>query len=118
MRERGCAQVGRCRIKILLEGQLVAKNFILSISDDYPESYWLKIKMLSGEDSGVFKEGVAVSKDLKICFEGSKRVSTSKLLGYDFLYSDGPNDFATTLRINEGRKYFWCSVCGCGSTDR
>ncbi|GLO11386.1 hypothetical protein PPUJ20005_53580 [Pseudomonas putida] len=91
MTERGCAQVGRCRIKILLEGQLVAKKFILSISDDYPESYWLKIKMLSGEDSGVFKEGVAVSKDLKICFEGSKRVRASKLLGCDFLYSDGPN---------------------------
>lgn len=69
----------------------MAKNFILSISDDYPESYWLKIKMLSGEESGVFKEGVAVSKDIKVCFEGSKRVSASKLLSYDFFYSDGPN---------------------------
>lgn len=97
----------------------MAKNFILSISDDYPESYWLKIKMLSGEESGVFKDGVAVSKDIKVCFEGSKRVSVSKLLSYDFFYSDGPQfDFATALRINEGRKYFWCSVCGCESTDR
>lgn len=69
----------------------MAKNFILSISDDYPESYWLKIKMLSGEESGVFKDGVAVSKDIKVCFEGSKRVSVSKLLSYDFFYSDGPN---------------------------
>ena len=69
----------------------MAKNFILSISEDYPESYWLKIKMLSGEESGVFKEGVAVSKDIKVCFEASKRVSFSKLLSYDFFYSDGPN---------------------------
>jgi len=69
----------------------VAKNFILSISDDYPESYWLKTKMLSGEDSGIFKECVVVSKDIKVCFEGPKRVSASKLLSYDFFFSDGPN---------------------------
>lgn len=69
----------------------MVRNHILSISDDYPESYWLKVKMLSGEESGVFKEGVAVSKDIKVCFEGSKRVSASKLLSYDFFYSDGPN---------------------------
>lgn len=69
----------------------MAKNFILSISDDYPESYWLKVKMLSGENCGVFKEGVAVSKDIKVCFEGPKRISASKLLSYDFFFSDGPN---------------------------
>ncbi|PVZ37270.1 hypothetical protein [Pseudomonas sp. CC120222-01a] len=50
----------------------MAKNFILAISEDYPESYWLKIKMLSGEDSGIFKEGVIVSEDIKVCFEGRK----------------------------------------------
>ena len=68
----------------------MAKNFILSISDDYPESYWLKTKMLSGEDSGIFKECVVVSKDIKVCFEGPKRVSTSKLLSYDFFSVTGP----------------------------
>lgn len=69
----------------------MAKNFILSIAEDYPESYWLKIKMLSGGDSGIFKEGVAVGNDIKVYFEGSKKVNTAKLLSYDFFFSDGPN---------------------------
>ncbi len=68
----------------------MVRNHILSISDDCPESYWLKVKMLSGEESVVFKEGMAVSKDIKVCFEGSKRVSASKLLSYDFFTVTGP----------------------------
>ncbi|EKT4468948.1 hypothetical protein QEL93_004390 [Pseudomonas putida] len=69
----------------------MAKNFILSISEDYPESYWLKVKMLSGGDSGIFKEGMAIEEGIKVCFEGAKRVNASKLLAYDFFFSDGPN---------------------------
>jgi hypothetical protein len=69
----------------------VTKNFILSIAKYYPESYWLKIKMLSGGNSSVFKEGVVVGRGVKVCFEGAKRVSASKLLAYDFFFSDGPN---------------------------
>lgn len=69
----------------------MAKNFILTISEEYPESYWLKIKMLSGEESGIFKEGVAVGERIKVCFEAAKKVNASKLLIYDFFFSDGPN---------------------------
>lgn len=69
----------------------MAKNFILTISDEYPEGYWLKMKMLSGQDSGIFKEGVVVDNDIKVCFEVAKRVSASRLLAYDFFFSDGPN---------------------------
>lgn len=69
----------------------MAKNFILSISEDYPESYWLKIKMFSGGGSGIFKECLVVGEDIKVCFEAAKKVSASKLLSYDFLFSDGPN---------------------------
>jgi hypothetical protein len=47
----------------------VAKNFILTISDEYPEGHWLKMRVLSGQDSGIFKEGVVVDKDIKVCFE-------------------------------------------------
>jgi hypothetical protein len=83
----------------------VAKNYILSISEDYPESYWLKIKMLSGEDSGIFKEGVDVGKNVEVRFEGAKRVSASKLLAYDFFFSDGPNLISPRLHalmVKEG----------------
>jgi len=69
----------------------VAENFVLYISDDYPESYWLKAKVLTGEDPGIFKEGVVVSDAVRVVFECSKKISIKKLLDYDFFYSDGPN---------------------------
>lgn len=69
----------------------MANNFILSIAEDYPESYWLKAKILLGEDISIFKECIIIGKDIKVRFEGSKKVSTSKLLSYDFFFSDGPN---------------------------
>ncbi|WP_343600279.1 hypothetical protein [Pseudomonas sp.] len=63
----------------------------MTISEEYPESYWLKMKMLSDQDSGIFKEGVIVDKEIKVCFEVAKKVSSSRLLAYDFFFSDGPN---------------------------
>lgn len=69
----------------------MASNYILCISDDYPESYWLKAKVLSGEDSGIFKEGVVVSEAINVRFESAKKISVSKFMTYDFFFSDGPN---------------------------
>ncbi|WDY56479.1 imm11 family protein [Pseudomonas sp. PSKL.D1] len=69
----------------------MADKFMLSISHDYPEAYWLKTHILTGEDSGVFKEGVAVDGDIKARFECSGSISEVRFLRYDFLFSDGPN---------------------------
>ncbi|WP_237772770.1 hypothetical protein [Pseudomonas putida] len=63
----------------------------MTISDEYPEGHWLKMRVLSGQDSGIFKEGVVVDKDIKVCFEVGERVSASRLLAYDFFFGDGPN---------------------------
>jgi hypothetical protein len=41
----------------------------------YPESYWLKVKVFSGEDSGIFKEGVVVSEAVNVRFEGAKKLA-------------------------------------------
>ena len=83
----------------------MANNYILSISDDYPESYWLKAKVLSGEDSSIFKEGLVVTKSVIVRFESAKRISAAKLLAYDFFFSDGPNLISPRLyelMIKEG----------------
>ncbi|WP_349975514.1 hypothetical protein [Pseudomonas sp. WHRI 8519] len=69
----------------------MADNYILCISDDYPESYWLKAKVLSGEDSSIFKEGLVVTDSVVVRFESAKGISARKLLEYDFFFSDGPN---------------------------
>lgn len=69
----------------------MANNYILCISEDYPESYWLKSKVLSGEDSSIFKEGLPIKQVVTVRFESQKKISSSKLLAYDFFFSDGPN---------------------------
>ncbi|MFK3906916.1 imm11 family protein [Pseudomonas monteilii] len=69
----------------------MARNFVLTISRDYPERYWLKTHVLSGGDHGVFSMGVPIEKKVKVSFEASSKVSTSRLLSYDFYFSDGPS---------------------------
>lgn len=69
----------------------MAKNFILTISKDYPESYWLKMKKSYTGDRGIFKRGLVIEEAVEIFFEASKKVSFSKMLDYDFFFSDGPN---------------------------
>ncbi|MFK3909391.1 imm11 family protein [Pseudomonas monteilii] len=68
---------------------MVLKNYILTISEDYPESYWLKIKILSAEDPIIFGGGAPIEKCVKVRFEAAKKVSTKRLLTYDFFYADG-----------------------------
>jgi len=69
----------------------VARNFVLTISRDYPESYWLKTNLLSGGEHGIFSMGVLIEEKVEVSFEASKKVSASRLLSYDFFFSDGPN---------------------------
>ncbi|WP_144936190.1 imm11 family protein [Pseudomonas alabamensis] len=65
------------------------KNYVLTISEDYPESYWLKMEILSAEDPIIFSGGAPIEKDVKVRFEAAKKVSTERLLAYDFFYADG-----------------------------
>ncbi len=69
----------------------MARNFVLTISRDYPERYWLKTHVLSRGDHGVFSMGVSIEEKVKVSFEASRKVSTSRLLSYDFYFSDGPS---------------------------
>ncbi|WP_258198534.1 imm11 family protein [Pseudomonas entomophila] len=68
----------------------MTRNFVLTISRNYPESYWLKMHLLSGEDHGIFSMGVPIEGEVKASFEDSKKISASRLLSYDFFFSDGP----------------------------
>lgn len=65
------------------------KNYVLTISEDYPESYWLKMKMLSAEDPIIFSAGAPIEGDVKVRFEAAKKISEKRLLKYDFFYADG-----------------------------
>ena len=81
----------------------MAKNFILTISKDYPESYWLKMKMPSGRDRGMFKRGLVIDEKMELFFEAPKKASLSRLLSYDFFFSDGPNLISPRLyKLMEG----------------
>lgn len=72
-------------------------KYILCISDGYPESYWLRASVLSGEDLSVYKEGAAVTTDMSVRFENAGKISASKLLMYDFFFSDGPSMISPRL---------------------
>ncbi|MFR0675976.1 imm11 family protein [Enterobacterales bacterium AW_CKDN230030176-1A_HGKHYDSX7] len=83
----------------------MAKNFILTISKDYPESYWLKMKMPSGGDRAMFKRGLVLEEEMELFFEAPKKASLSRLLSYDFFFSDGPNLISPRLyKLMEGEK--------------
>lgn len=69
----------------------MANKYILSISDNYPESYWFKCKVGGGVDGSIFKEGVSIGEPPEVEFVNEKKVSIPRLMEYDFLYSDGPN---------------------------
>lgn len=62
----------------------MAKIFILKISESYPESYWFKSKILTGQDSILLKTGVEVNEELLIEFTLTSRASIDKVLKYDF----------------------------------
>ncbi|UFI43849.1 imm11 family protein [Pseudomonas savastanoi] len=75
----------------------MAKIFILKISESYPESYWFKSKILTGQDSILLKTGVEVNEELLIEFTLTSRASIDKVLKYDFFFSDGPNFISSRL---------------------
>lgn len=75
----------------------MVKTFIMQISDTYPESYWFKSKVLTGQDSIELKTGTEVNGNWALEFRLDKRVSLDRVLGFDFLFSDGPNFISPRL---------------------
>ncbi|MBD8492586.1 imm11 family protein [Pseudomonas syringae] len=69
----------------------MTKLFLIKISDDYPESYWFRCTVLSGQDPGVFKKGIPLEEEVSIEFRVGSKPDAGRLLSYDFLFSDGPN---------------------------
>ncbi len=69
----------------------MAKISILKISDSYPESYWFKSKILTGQDSIFLKTGNEITEEMVIEFALASKVSIVRLLKYDFFFSDGPD---------------------------
>lgn len=69
----------------------MAKISILKIFQSYPERYWFKHKILTGQDSISLKAGMEITEALKIEFSLISKVSVDALLKYDFFFSDGPN---------------------------
>lgn len=51
----------------------MAKNFILTISKDYPESYWLKMKKPYTGDRGIFKRGLVIEEAVEIFLKLQKK---------------------------------------------
>ncbi len=62
----------------------MVKIFILKISESYPESYWFKSKILTGQDSILLKTGVEVNEKLLIEFTLTSKASLDKIRQYDF----------------------------------
>ncbi|WP_074890383.1 imm11 family protein [Pseudomonas graminis] len=75
----------------------MVKAFIMQISDTYPESYWFKSKILTGQDSIELKTGAEVTGTWALELRLDKRVSLERVLGFDFLFSDGPNFISPRL---------------------
>lgn len=75
----------------------MAKIFLLKIADYYPESYWFKSKVLTGQDPICLKKGEEIKECLRVEFVLDKKVSVSEVLEYDFLFSDGPNFISPKL---------------------
>jgi hypothetical protein len=75
----------------------VVKPFIVQISDTYPESYWFKSRVLTGQDSIELKTGAEVTGKWALEFRLDKRVSLDGVLGFDFFFSDGPNFISPRL---------------------
>lgn len=69
----------------------MAKFSILKIFEYYPERYWFKHEMLTGQDSISLKTGMEITEELKIEFTLTSKVSVDALLKYDFFFSSGPN---------------------------
>ncbi|RMM92136.1 imm11 family protein [Pseudomonas savastanoi] len=69
----------------------MAKIFIINISSSYPESYWFKSNVLTGQDPILLKKGMEISEDVLVEFTSTSRASTNGILKYDFFFSDGPN---------------------------
>lgn len=73
------------------------KTYVVQISDAYPESYWFKCKVLTGQDPIALKTGAKVNGDWVLEFRLDKRVSVARVLGFDILFSDGPNFISPRL---------------------
>ncbi len=71
--------------------------YILKISDSYPESYWFKCKVQTGQDPIALKRGEVAVGEWCIEFHLNKAVSVNKVLNYDFFFSDGPNFISPRL---------------------
>ncbi|WP_205869977.1 hypothetical protein [Pseudomonas viridiflava] len=69
----------------------MAKIFLIKISDAYPESYWFRCNILTGQDPIILKKGKHLDEDLSIEFRVGSKSSVERILKYDFLFSDGPN---------------------------
>jgi|GEM_PF-804438 len=65
--------------------------YLLEISDNYPESYWLEYDSKSFPDPLLLKEGQAVniSDFSDVHFKVKPKVSIEKVLKYDYLFSSG-----------------------------
>ncbi|SFH97740.1 hypothetical protein SAMN05444062_1271 [Pseudomonas syringae] len=75
----------------------MAKIFIINISSSYPESYWFKSKVLTGQDPIFLQKGMEIGENVLVEFTSASRASTNGILKYDFFFSDGPNFISPRL---------------------
>lgn len=73
------------------------KIFVVQISDSYPESYWFKCKVISGQDPIILKKGEKVEGEWVVEFHLNKKVSVEQVVSFDFFFSDGPNFISPKL---------------------
>lgn len=73
------------------------KIYVVQISDAYPESYWFKCEILTGQDAIELKKGVKVDGVWNVELRLDTRSSLDRVLGFDFLFSDGPNFISPKL---------------------
>ncbi|WBS02555.1 hypothetical protein OU994_30680 [Pseudoduganella sp. SL102] len=64
--------------------------YVLSVSDDYPDSYWFKYDHDNSPSYLSFQSGEAVDQPKRPpLFTLDKKISIARFLGFDFLMSDG-----------------------------
>ena len=71
--------------------------FIMQISDNYPERFWFKSKVLSGQDPIEIKKGQELVGEWCVEFRLERKASIAAVKKYDIYFSDGPNFISPRL---------------------
>ncbi|WP_025026054.1 imm11 family protein [Caldalkalibacillus mannanilyticus] len=73
--------------------------YLLEISEEYPNNYWLEYDHEKFPDHLIFKSGseVDVSSFQEIYLRANKKVSLERLSSYDYLFSSGPDLISNKL---------------------